>query len=142
MLFRKMWWTTPSVFVFGFCFNFVYTADQHQCRVEFNIQGMALQGFVFKKFSPIARGPHECDVRCEREVTCQSYNYVLTTKTCELNNRTKEARPENFFPDPARFYIRRLNNRGMELNFTPLNTIIYCITLIITVTKLESIESK
>ncbi|KAJ7376679.1 hypothetical protein OS493_033299 [Desmophyllum pertusum] len=70
---------------------------------------MALNGFVFKKFS--ARGPHVCDDRCDRELTCQSFNYVKETNTCELNNRTKEARPENFKPDPARFYIRRLNNR-------------------------------
>ena len=81
-----------------------------QCRHEFNIQGMALNGFIFKKFS--ARGPHVCDDRCDRELTCQSFNYVTETNTCELNNRTKEARPENFKPDPARFYIRRLNNRG------------------------------
>ncbi|KAJ7388312.1 hypothetical protein OS493_038583 [Desmophyllum pertusum] len=41
---------------------------------------------------------------------------AITTNTeekyCELNNRTKEARPENFRSDPARFYIRRLNGRA------------------------------
>ena len=99
-----------SLFLFGVWTRFVLVAVQEQCRVEFNKQGMALTGFVFKKFS--ARGPHVCDDRCDRELTCQSSNYVIETSTCELNNRTKEARPENFKPDPARFYIGRLNNRG------------------------------
>ena len=72
---------------------------------------MALQGFVFKKFSVSAF--HECDISCERELTCQSYNYVVGENLCELNKRTKEARPENFLSDPARVYMRRLSNRGM-----------------------------
>ena len=84
-----------------------------QCRTEISIPGMALDGFVFKRMSVTA--PHQCDFSCEREVTCQSYNYVIGEKICELNNRTKEARPENFRSDPARFYKRRLVGRGMWL---------------------------
>ncbi|XP_078373694.1 lactadherin-like isoform X1 [Oculina patagonica] len=87
--------------------SFVPGADPNQCREEYNIQGMALEGFVFKNFS--TRGPHVCADRCDREITCQSFNYAMETKTCELNNRTKEAKPQNFKQDPARFYIRRLN---------------------------------
>ena len=103
------------VVILGLCLKNTAIAENHQCKVEFNTQGMALQGFVFKKFSAINRGPQECDFKCDREVTCQSYNYVTVTKTCELSNRIKEARPESFVPDPARFYIRRLNKRGMCL---------------------------
>ena len=72
---------------------------------------MALQGFVFKKFS--VRAFEECDISCEKELTCQSYNYVVGENSCELNNRTKEARPEHFRSDPARVYLRRQSNRGM-----------------------------
>ena len=104
-----MQWIIPSFFIFGSFMDFV-TADD-RCRTEVNIPGMALKGFVFKTMSVAA--PHKCDVRCEKEITCQSYNYVIAEKLCELNNRTKEARPENFRSDPARFYIRRLNGRGM-----------------------------
>ena len=75
------------------------------------INGMALQGFVFKKFS--VRPFYECDISCERELTCQSYNYVVGENSCELNNRTKKARAEHFRSDPARVYLRRLSNRGM-----------------------------
>ncbi len=72
---------------------------------------MALQGFVFKTISVTAL--HECDISCEREITCQSYNYAAGEKSCELNNRTKEARPENLRSAPAWFYKRRLSDRGM-----------------------------
>ncbi|KAL9974468.1 hypothetical protein ACROYT_G011502 [Oculina patagonica] len=71
---------------------------------------MALQGFVFKKISVTAL--HECDISCEREITCQSYNYAAGEKSCELNNRTKEARPENLRSAPTWFYKRRLSDRA------------------------------
>jgi len=72
---------------------------------------MALIGFVYKKFS--VRAFHKCDISCKRELTCQSYNYVVGENSFELNNRIKEARPEQFRSDPARVYLRRFNNRGM-----------------------------
>lgn len=103
----------PAVFrvlLLGVWTGFVPVANSRQCMEESNIQGMALKGFVFKNFS--SKGPDVCADRCDREITCQSFNYAKQTKTCELNNRTKEARPQNFKQDPARFYIRRLNNRG------------------------------
>ena len=105
---EEMWNAIPCFFFFGLIAN---VSAGRQCRTEVNIPGMALEGFVFKRISVIA--PHLCDVKCEKEITCQSYNYVTAEKICELNNRTKEARPGNFRRDSARFYIRRLNNRGM-----------------------------
>ena len=110
-----MLWTVSRscLFLFaGFVIDCVSAGKQ--CREERSINGMALQGFVFKKF--LVKAFHECDISCETEITCQSYNYVLEQKSCELNNRTKEARPENFRSDPARFYIRRLSDRGMYIN--------------------------
>ena len=82
-----------------------------QCKTEVSIPGMALDGFVFKVISVTA--PHQCDIHCEREIKCQSFNYVIGEKVCELNNRTKEARPLNFRADPTRFYMRRFVGRGM-----------------------------
>ena len=82
-----------------------------QCRTEISIPGMALDGFIFKIMS--ATAPHQCEVHCRREITCQSYNYVVGKRICELNNRTKEARPLNFRPDPQRFYKRCSVDRGM-----------------------------
>ena len=87
------------------------TANE-QCRTEVNTQGMALKRSVFKRWSVAA--PHLCDVKCGQEITCQSYNYNRKYQICELNNRTKEARPDNFLSAPGWFYIRRLNSRGKK----------------------------
>ena len=88
--------------------NLVTAGDQ--CRIEINIRGMALKGFVFKRMTVAAL--HICDILCEREIICQSYNFNRKEQICELNNRTKDARPENFLSDPEWFYIRRFKGRG------------------------------
>jgi len=106
-----MLWTFRCFFLFVGFFMDRLSAGK-QCRMEQSINGMALHGFILRKFFVIA--PNECDISCKTEITCQSYNYVLEEKSCELNNRTKEARPEHFRSDRARFYIRRLSNRGMS----------------------------
>ena len=105
-------------FLFAFAMAFVTANDQYwteekiQCKTEVNIHGMALKRSVFKRWSVAA--PHLCDVKCGQEITCQSYNYNKKYQICELNNRTKEARPENFLLAPTWFYIRRLNGRGKK----------------------------
>ena len=105
-----MLWTIPCLFLVAFQFMDSVSAG-NQCREEKSVNGMALKGFVFKKVT--VRALRECDISCEREITCQSYNYHAGEMSCELNNRTKEARPENFHSDPAWFYKRRLAYRGM-----------------------------
>ena len=105
-------------FLFASAMAFVTANDQYrteekiQCKTEVNIHGMALKRSVFKRWSVAA--PHLCDVKCGQEITCQSYNYNKKYQICELNNRTKEARPENFLLAPTWFYIRRLNGRGKK----------------------------
>ena len=102
-------WTYLLLYILASFTPFVTAGAQ--CKTEVSIPGMALDGFVFKVISVTA--PRQCDVRCEREVRCQSFNYVIREKVCESNNRTKEARPLNFRADPARFYMRRFVGRGM-----------------------------
>ena len=41
-----------------------YVSASNQCREERSINGMALVGFVYKKFT--VRAFHECDISCER----------------------------------------------------------------------------
>ena len=91
-----------------------FVTANDQCRTEVSIQGKALKRSVLKRWSLAA--PHLCDVKCGQEITCQSYNYNRKYKICELNNRTKEARPENFLLAPAWFYIRRLKGRDKKSN--------------------------
>ena len=39
----------------------------------------------------------KCVDMCSHDVRCQSFDYVISQRICELNNRTKEARTEDFF---------------------------------------------
>ena len=73
--------------------------------------GKDLRGHVFK--TKRVQDPYECLVFCHSELTCQSFNYVTTGKLCELNNRAKEARPEDLVQDETKLYMRRWKNRGM-----------------------------
>ena len=96
-----------------------------RCHVtESSIGGMYLRGHVFKVHRDEL--PEECFFLCDEEVTCQSYNVVIGQNICELNNRTKEARPEDFIPDQRRFYMKRSRNRG-TLN-VPSTTFCICVS--------------
>ena len=88
-------------------------ATSQQCEPSQQSEsGKALKGHIFK--SKKVKDPYQCLIFCYSEFTCQSYNYVITGKLCELNNRTKEARPGDFVRDETRFYMRRWKNRGWE----------------------------
>ena len=67
--------------------------------------------FITKKTTKWLR----CVDMCNHDVRCQSFNYATSQGICELNNRTKEARPEDFVPDSDRFYIKRLDGRGIVI---------------------------
>ncbi|KAL9958366.1 hypothetical protein ACROYT_G035372 [Oculina patagonica] len=81
-----------------------------QCHQgEYSIGQMYLRGHTFKTYK--VEWPHECHLRCDEEVTCQSFNFQIVANVCELNSRTKEARPEDFMLDPTRYYMKRAFNR-------------------------------
>ena len=107
-----MYWLFRNLRFLFFASTMEFVRANDQYRTEVNIQGVALKYSVFKRWSVAA--PHLCDVKCGQKITCQSYNYNRKYQICELNNRTKEARPENFLSAPAWFYIRRLNGRGKK----------------------------
>ena len=88
----------------------VFQAAAHCQTKEKSVGGMFLRGHTFQTCN--AELP-ECFIRCTKEVMCQSFYFVIGQKVCELNNRTKETRPEDFMPDPTRFYMKRVNNKGM-----------------------------
>ena len=46
------------------------------------------------------------------DVRCQSYNVVMFIAICALNNRTKEARPEDFVTNKDRYYMAKGPKRG------------------------------
>lgn len=82
-----------------------------QCVSQASNYGKALKGHTFDKFKvPL---PADCLTRCEDEPRCQSFNYVMEDNACELNNRSKEARPDDYVTDLTRIYMTVQFNRGM-----------------------------
>ena len=82
-----------------------------QCTEQYSIYGTMLKKHIFKRTE--ASDWSTCVQACEDDLICQSMNYVISKKNCELNNRTKEARPEDFVPNDKRWYMTRLNKRGI-----------------------------
>ena len=80
---------------------------------EYSILGMTLRRHIFKTITGAPLGD-VCLRECYRDVRCQSFNYVISQSTCELNNRTKEARPEDFVPNSDRYYFKRDKERDSE----------------------------
>ena len=81
-----------------------------QCDGEYSIHGMMLKQHVYKTMKTSIS--FDCLQVCNDDVKCQSFNYVIFKSECELNNRTKEARPEDYVPDSDRFYYGRVRKRG------------------------------
>ncbi|XP_067030135.1 uncharacterized protein [Acropora muricata] len=74
------------------------------CHGEYSVSGMFLKGHTFKTIT--VDSPTRCQMLCSQDVRCQSYNFIISKHICELNNRTKEATPEDFVDDPCRFYVK------------------------------------
>ena len=92
----------------------LYSAVTQKCpaggRSESSIVGWMLRGHVYDTL--LAELPFTCVFKCREDNRCQSFNWVISLLTCEFNNRTKEARPEDFIPNPDRSYYRRDLQRG------------------------------
>ena len=77
----------------------------------YSIYQMMLKGHTYKSFKT-APGTPGCREACLADVRCQSYNVVMFIAICELNNRTKEARPEDFVKNKDRYYMAKGPKRG------------------------------
>ena len=77
---------------------------------EESIFGWMLEGHIYKTM--FAELPHKCVLWCRKDDRCQSLNWIISLSMCEFSNRTKEARPADFIPNPDRFYFRKDKNRG------------------------------
>ena len=99
------------VFLFMLVLSRSVVAQYHRDTRDVSIFGKMLQKHIFKTITGAAFGD-VCLRECYRDVRCQSFNYVFTHDKCELSNRTKEARPEDFVPNSERYYFRRDMKRG------------------------------
>ncbi len=82
-----------------------------QCGSQSSNYGGALKLHTFDKFK--ISSPDVCITGCQNEARCQSINYVMVESICELNNRSKETRPDDYVTDPHRIYMTVPFNRGM-----------------------------
>ena len=92
----------------------LYSAVSNKCpsggRSESSIVGWMLRAHVYDTL--LAELPFTCVFKCREDNRCQSFNWVISLLMREFNNRTKEARPEDFIPNPHRSYYRRDLQRG------------------------------
>ena len=106
--------TARIVFRISVVVLLVYGALTQKCpasgRSESSIIGWMLRGHVYNTL--LAELPFTCVFKCREDDRCQSLNWVISLLTCEFNNRTKEARLEDFIPNPERSYYPRDLKRG------------------------------
>ena len=96
-------------------------AENLQCKGVQSISGMMLRGHVFQEHN--AASIFACSLLCNSNIRCQSINYVRSRHLCELNNRTKDARPEDYVQDDYRVYLTRPSERGIELRMSVISPI-------------------
>ena len=106
---------TVSVFYVMLWMSKDVTAGQQCKTVESSVRGKSLKNHIFK--SVTVGHPVECYAVCEKDPTCQSYNFFIPKKLCELNDRTKETSPEDFEFDEMRFYMGVWRPRGDKYLF-------------------------
>ena len=82
-----------------------------QCNSEESIFGTMLQRHIFKIIKPSSS--LHCLQACNGDVRCQSFNYDFSDDICELNNHTKEDKPEDFIPNFTRYYYGKARKRGL-----------------------------
>ena len=88
-------------------------ADNLHCKGAQSVYGTTLKGHVFQESN--AANILACSLLCNSNIRCQSINYVTSRHLCQLNSRTKEARPEDYVQDADRVYLTRHSERGIEL---------------------------
>ena len=88
-------------------------ADNLQCIYGTYVEyGTMLRGHVFQEHN--ADNILACSLLCNSNIRCQSINYVMSRNLCELNSRTKEARPEDYAQDADRVHLTRPSERGIK----------------------------
>ena len=106
--------TARIVFRISIVALLVYSAITQKCpasgRTESSILGWMLRGHVYDTL--LAELPFTCVFKCREDNRCQSFNWVISLLTCEFDNRTKAARPEDFIKNPERSYYPRDLKRG------------------------------
>ena len=111
MAFAKKVLRTASLLVMLLVFCQVESQQCSKKGSESSQLGMMLRKHIYK----LIRGrvlSFVCVRECVVDVRCQSFNFVISDESCEFNNRTREARPEDYVPNSDRYYFGLYQNRG------------------------------
>ena len=84
--------------------------DADACESLQPIYGGALQHHVYQTLK--VPSSIYCLRACDDDIRCQSVNHVVRGEICELNNRTKEAKPQHFAEDHTKVYMKKFRKRG------------------------------
>ena len=95
----SMWVSSPSTFSIKHALSNAYGVQDTDAR-ESVYQSLKVPGSIY------------CLRACDDDIRCQSINHVLHGEICELNNRTKEARPEALTTDDTKVYVKKFRKRG------------------------------
>ena len=88
--------------------------DVEQCKVyQVSIYGKALHGHTYKTAK--VKGLFTCYVQCDRDPASKSCNFKHTKDICEINNQTKETKPNDFISDEQSYYIKRTGGFNIDL---------------------------
>ena len=82
------------------------TSAVESCRNVYSQSGYALVDHAYKSY--FTGRLASCYMSCNSQPTCQSLNYNLADKTCELNNDTKYFRPKYFVKKPTFVYAANI----------------------------------
>ena len=104
-------WSTGFIF-YRAVFHFSNSTQQYGTGGDlYSIYQKMLKGHTYKTFKTTP-GTLECSEACLSYDRCHSFNFVMFIAICELNNRTKEVRPEDFVKDENRCYMAKGPKRG------------------------------
>ena len=84
--------------------------DADPCENFQPFYGGALLHHVFQTLK--VPGSIYCLRACDDDIHCQSINHVVHGEICELNNCTREAKPEHFTEDHAKVCMNKVRKRG------------------------------
>ena len=110
---KKLHRYAKVVMFLTFCIPLQACAEMLQCKRGQSVYGIMLRGHVFQEHNAV--NLLTCGELCNSKLRCQSVNYVMNRHLCELNSRTKEARPEDYVQDADRVYLTRPIERGKQL---------------------------
>lgn len=96
--------------LFGFFIQLVTTGlsagVKTNCRSVSSINEYALTGHTYETIT--GKQLTTCVALCDNDPKCYSINYVLTTSTCELSDRTRVTNPNDFNHKPSHVYLEHL----------------------------------